>query len=164
MIVCEVCKKQPATVHLTEITPDARKETHICARCADKKGVNTGSASLPANFLGSLVSPEPAAEEGAPRGAACPKCGIHFGEFRAAGRLGCPNDYTAFRKRLLPFIERVHGAVQHTGKVPRRLREEGSARDERIARIRRDLKEAVDHEEFERAVQLRDELRAMGES
>jgi protein arginine kinase activator len=162
MILCEVCKKQPATVHLTEITQEERHEVHVCARCAEQKGLTGPSSMAPGSFLGSLVSP-PEPSGPAARGAACPRCNITFGEFRAAGRLGCPHDYTVFRKRLLPFLERVHGAVQHVGKAPRGKAIPDVPRTERVRQLRQELKDAIGHEEYERAVRIRDELRTLGD-
>jgi len=43
---------------------------------------------------------------------ACPDCGIKFMEFRAEGRLGCPQDYRVFGRGLLPLLQRVHGATR----------------------------------------------------
>ena len=49
----------------------------------------------------------------------CPDCGIKFMEFRAGGRLGCPQDYWVFATGLLPLLQRFHGATRHVGKVAR---------------------------------------------
>ena len=50
----------------------------------------------------------------------CPDCGLKFMEFRARGRLGCPNDYRVFARGLLPLLGHAHGATRHVGKVARR--------------------------------------------
>ncbi len=44
-----------------------------------------------------------------------------FREFRQQKLLGCPHDYDAFERALLPLIEGAHdGASQHVGKAPHR--------------------------------------------
>ncbi|MCO5328268.1 MAG: UvrB/UvrC motif-containing protein, partial [Solirubrobacterales bacterium] len=90
----------------------------------------------------------------------CPSCGTSFSDFRASGRLGCPNDYDLFKRGLVPLLEKIHGAVQHTGRIPARV----GARIERqrlIAALQRDLSQAVEREEYERAAEVRDKIRSL---
>ncbi len=84
----------------------------------------------------------------------CPDCGLRFMDFRIQGRLGCPNDYQTFRDGLLPLLRRTHGATRHVGKMPSR-RQAVSPR----LHLRAELREAVAHEDYERAARLRDQLR-----
>ena len=88
----------------------------------------------------------------------CPVCGITFLEFRKQGRLGCPHDYICFGKELEPLLVNIQGETVHTGKVPRRC--PGGTREKtQLIRLRREMKEAVTAEEYERASLLRDEIR-----
>ncbi|HEX3871316.1 MAG TPA: UvrB/UvrC motif-containing protein, partial [Pirellulales bacterium] len=88
----------------------------------------------------------------------CPICGITFFEFRNQGRLGCPHDYVYFQKELDPLILNIHGELEHTGKRPKRHR--GSTdRQTDLIRLRRELKDAVLGENYERASELRDEIK-----
>ena len=36
---CQVCGKNPATVHFTEIVNSKMSELHICEQCAQEKGI-----------------------------------------------------------------------------------------------------------------------------
>ena len=38
-MICQRCKKQPATVHLTEILQNEKRERHLCEDCAREEGV-----------------------------------------------------------------------------------------------------------------------------
>ena len=89
---------------------------------------------------------------------ACPVCGITFYEFRNQGRLGCPHDYEAFYSELEPLIVNIHGASEHTGKRPQ-TGSSGSQRQTELIRLRREMKNAVENEEYERASELRDRIR-----
>jgi protein arginine kinase activator len=79
-------------------------------------------------------------------------------EFRAEGRLGCPNDYAVFRLGLEPLLERIHRAQRHVGKVPRR-RAPNPALQAELLQLRRQLRTAVEAEAYEEASRLRDLLR-----
>jgi protein arginine kinase activator len=93
----------------------------------------------------------------------CPVCGISFYEFRNQGRLGCPHDYVFFEKELDPLIMNIHGETAHTGKRPERLAA-GTQKRTELIRLRREMKDAIKAEEYERASQLRDEIRRIEES
>ena len=62
-IVCQVCKKNMATVHLTEIIKNKKREIHLCEECASKKGVafKTQQFSI-SDLLSGLVNTQAAQE------------------------------------------------------------------------------------------------------
>ena len=156
-VLCEQCKQTNATVHLTDIHPDGEPvERHLCEECAAQEGV-TLKPHEPINMmLEKFVKIGAGMQEAVQR--KCPRCGITFGEFRAQGLLGCPQDYVEFGDLLLPLIERAHGgADQHVGKVPGQTSGVGKRRA-RVMRLQRDLEAAVAVEDYEKAAELRDEL------
>ena len=93
---------------------------------------------------------------------ACPVCGITFYEFRQEGRLGCPHDYVTFEDELEPLINNIHGAHEHVGKRPNRAAKSTDKRTDLI-RLRREMTEAVEAENYERASELRDEIQQFEE-
>jgi protein arginine kinase activator len=158
-IACQVCKKQPATVHLTEIVKGENKERHLCEQCAQDEGLMPKvQQHVPINeIITGVMLQKSLVQQLADL--TCPHCKLSFVEFRNTGLLGCPHDYDAFEKALVPLIERAHeSASHHIGKVPRRL---GSplATENDLIRLRRELLRAVDDEQFERAAKLRDRIR-----
>jgi protein arginine kinase activator len=94
---------------------------------------------------------------------ACPICGITFYEFRNQGRLGCPHDYVCFQKQLDPLILNIHGENAHLGKHPQRS-PGNTDRQTELIRLRREMKEAISAEDYEKASQLRDEIRQIERS
>ncbi|MEZ0230268.1 MAG: UvrB/UvrC motif-containing protein [Planctomycetota bacterium] len=90
----------------------------------------------------------------------CPACGLTFPEFKTSGRLGCFNDYEHFKKELLPLLEKIHGATQHTGRVPSSVGQKLETQKVLTA-LRKDLNLAVQREEYERAAELRDKIKSL---
>lgn len=160
--LCERCNQAKATVHVTETMPEKR-ERHLCEECAEKEGVivkhqhHTTNAILQ-EFIKHKTSLKGIDDR------TCPKCGITFRQFRLKGQLGCPHDYEAFRSLLAPLIERAHeGATQHVGKVPMTA-DSTVRRQTGVFRLRRELEEAVEQENYEVAARLRDEIQALESS
>jgi protein arginine kinase activator len=156
-MTCESCNERKATVHLTEIINDTKKEIHLCEECAKEKGVTIkgqlANLSIP-EFVVESASSEP--DEG--QDLVCEACGMTFAKFRSQGKFGCPEDYVAFRDPLTGLLERIHGNTQHRGKVPSRATTE-IARQKELMQLRLDLKQAVEAENYERAAGLRDRIR-----
>jgi len=155
---CEKCSKE-ATVHLTEIIDGQKIERHLCEACAAAEGITTKAHVPIAQILEEMLLQSAAGSDlGSLK---CDVCGITFLEFRERGLLGCPNDYEAFEKVLVPLLERAHeGASCHVGKVPANA-EEGQRRHNELLRLRGQLKDAVAAEDYERAAELRDRIKEL---
>ncbi|MBW3543833.1 MAG: UvrB/UvrC motif-containing protein [Planctomycetes bacterium] len=160
---CSRCSK-PATLHITEVRGGSVQEVHhFCESCAHDflKNPHQHDTLDDADALA-----EKLAEVAGGRDLdemdqiVCPNCGISFREFRSQGRLGCPHDYVAFERELMPLLENIHGEKQHTGKFPRRA-PDGSERQYRLIRMRNELRTAIEEEAYERAARLRDEIQAL---
>ena len=156
---CDKCDK-PATIHLTEINDGQKVEKHLCEDCAEAEGItikaNIPISQLLEDFVLQTVG-EGEGEQGTPP--TCDVCGLTFSEFREKGLLGCPNDYEAFQEQLLPMLSRAQdGNTQHVGKVPLRA---GAAQQKqtKILRLRSQLKQAITAEQYERAAELRDQIK-----
>jgi protein arginine kinase activator len=93
----------------------------------------------------------------------CPVCGISFFEFRNTGRLGCPYDYKHFEADLTPLLTNIHESLHHQGKQPQRA---AASADNQAAMIqlRREMEEAIECEDYERASEIRDQLKKMEEA
>ena len=115
-------------------------------------------AAVPINaLLGQL------AQVGAARsaGPACTQCGQTFADFKNTGLLGCPACYEAFAATVSPTIARSQGgATQHVGRAPARTGAE-VPRSALLAKLNRELDEALATEQYERAARLRDRIRDM---
>jgi len=163
---CQKCDK-PATFHITELTGGKPHELHLCEDHAreyltssseEAAGSGSMAATLAQQVAQQMVVGQTAEELAELDQQSCPVCGITFYEFRSRGRLGCPHDYVCFQGQLEPLILNVHGEVRHKGKSPRRCAD-GSEERTRLIRARREMKEAIENENYERASELRDLIR-----
>lgn len=165
--ICEICKKAPATVHLTDIHNNVKRELHMCENCAEAKGIAMKQALSLQDLLNTMsgkksiqASPKrraTAAEEEV----RCEHCGMTWSQFRSGGRLGCAEDYRVFRSLFAPLLEEIHiRGTHHVGKRPHGPREGGDRKRE-IMECRRRLREAIAREAYEEAARLRDRLAAL---
>lgn len=161
---CQICTKNDATIHLTEIADGVRAEMHICEHCAQEQGIAVKS-QIPLNeLLNSLLAVQPTDEElfgPSEKGAStsCPHCGFTLDQFRKEAVLGCPYDYEIFEKPLHRLIEKAHnGKTTHCGKVPSKT-STGTKKQIKLITLRQQLEAAVQSEDYEMAAELRDKIK-----
>jgi protein arginine kinase activator len=162
-MLCNICNKNQATVHLTEIVDEQMSELHLCDDCAKKKSMQMEQQFGLSDLLAGLVDygkQVGSVEKGAPL-MQCSRCGLTYEDFRKIGRLGCSECYTSFAKYLSPLLKRIHGASQHVGKAPLTYAEPALPRGQRLksldaVELKAKLLQAIEKEEFEEAARLRD--------
>jgi protein arginine kinase activator len=153
------CGKKIATIHITEIVDGQKQELHLCEDCAKKKQILFQAVPDLGQALAGLFQAQGVEESDEMDQLLCPECGMTYGDFKAGGRFGCPNDYELFRQAVDSLLERFHGATEHTGKAPAASAEEGPR--ETLAELNRKLQKAIDDEAYELAAQLRDDIYAL---
>jgi protein arginine kinase activator len=162
-MLCQICGKNPASVHFTEIHDNKMSEIHVCERCAEEKGMHTPAQQHKfeiADLLAGMVDSMTHTEEERVGHVQCPRCGLLYSSFKETGRLGCADCYTAFQFQLRPLLRRIHGDTHHRGKTPVHGQDTVSSHRQ-IQRLHDELQRAVEREEFERAAQVRDEIRKL---
>ena len=155
-MLCQNCKKHTATVHLTDLIGGDKQERHLCEACASQEGVTIKQHVSINDVLNSFLMCQAGVQELAK--VKCPECGLSFVEFRSQGLLGCPHDYEAFGEALGNVIERAQdGRTHHTGKSPGQVVTIDPARQQKVD-LQRELRAAVEQEDYERAAKLRDQI------
>jgi len=161
-MLCDICAKNQATVHLTEIIDDQMNELHLCEECARQKSAQMESQFGLSDLLAGLAEFGKPGKKDAEAAVSvkCPNCGLTFADFRKIGRLGCSECYTAFKKYLAPLLKRIHGSVQHVGKSPVKV---GRVLKKKIdlQELRNRLQKVIEQEEFEEAAKLRDQIKEL---
>jgi protein arginine kinase activator len=156
-VKCQICEN-PATVHLTDVVNQKKRELHLCERCARERNLLPAPPGPQLDLkalLNLLMHPFPTDRDEpgttpSPAPGACAACGLTPAEFKAEGRLGCEHDYDALRDALEPLLERIHRARVHAGKAPRAVR---------VGEWKKHLRAAVAAEDYEEAARLRDLIR-----
>jgi protein arginine kinase activator len=160
---CQRCEKQ-ATFHITEIAKPEVIEVHLCEECArqylkaqneDGTGDDSSTMAVEQTKIGQTAEELARLDQ-----KTCPVCGITFYEFRQQGRLGCPHDYVCFEAELEPLLLNIHDGTKHKGKRPKRG-PQNTDRQTDLIRLRREMKESVEKEDYERARELRDQIRTI---
>ncbi|MEZ4414607.1 MAG: UvrB/UvrC motif-containing protein [Gemmatimonadota bacterium] len=164
-MTCENCGAADAVVHFMHIEKNEMSTMHLCEKCAAEKGVDTQPppSSLALSSLLEQVG-EVADRESAELVGQCEFCGLTLADFRKSGRFGCPHCYVSFESGLRKLLRRVHGSSRHVGKVYLSPGAASPDRERRLERLRLKLQRAVDGEDFERAAQIRDQIRALDAS
>jgi protein arginine kinase activator len=161
-MVCDNCGSTEAVVHLTQIVNNEMSTYHLCEKCAAEKGLEAAPepASVPlTDFLAQMGHDQ--VDDVSSGGERCSFCGLTFKQFREVGRLGCPHCYETFAPSLRRLLRRVHGGTQHVGKVYLPPDPSASEMEKRLEGLRRRLHRAIESEDFERAAEIRDQIRDM---
>jgi protein arginine kinase activator len=88
----------------------------------------------------------------------CPVCGFTQADFKKTGRLGCSSCYAVFSEGLSGMLKNMHKGTEHTGKSPAAFRQV-RLHGEKMKSLQDRLTQAVAAEEYERAADLRDQIR-----
>jgi len=166
-IKCHCCEK-PATVHLTQIVENKVHKVDLCEECAQDKGVTNPEGFSMADFL-------PTFEDGSLNDGelVCESCGLTQKEFKKNGRFGCASCYDVFKPVLDTMLEGMHAGKRHEGRIPDgfepkpidapvKLKEPETSKEDIVA-LEKELTEAIEAEEYERAAQIRDRIRQLQE-
>lgn len=165
-MICQNCKQRESVVHLTKIVNGQAIQTHLCQECAQKVQ-GFGFAIYPgmvSNFLQALFGHDPSSNSGQgieeAQQTKCPGCERTFFQLQQAGRMGCSKCYDVFHPQMELLLRRIHGGVNHVGKVPARS---GAAIKNRqlILELKGKLIKLIKNEEFEEAALIRDKIREL---
>lgn len=159
-MLCQRCHKNNATVHIKQVINGDVSEHLLCAECAEKENLgpffNGGTDSLFSGFFsdsilgGALPSDKKV----------CPLCGSTKRELARTGRAGCAECYNVFSEELAKIIYGIHGNTIHSGSAPGRHLEE-LQKNKELEELKKQQKEAVMEENYEKAAELRDKIKAI---
>ena len=116
-MLCQHCKKQPATIDYVEEINGSVFESHLCAQCYAELYGELNSKVNEGLWAGLFSTAAPYKKK-------CPVCGTRYSDYERTGLLGCASCYDVFKEELVPSIKRIQGKdIKHVGKS-------GGSRDE----------------------------------
>lgn len=162
-MLCQNCGNKTATTHIKRIVNGELREQHLCPECAAKLGYGNifgGYGLNLGNLIGSFFGENQQPGQSVPGAVRCKCCGSTFADIASSGKVGCAECYNTFRERLMPSIQRIHGNTRHTGKVPSTASRLAQL-NAQLEQARKALTEAIETQEFEKAAELRDQIREL---
>ncbi len=164
-MLCQNCGKSQATAHIHSVINGVVKDRYLCSECAAAEKADdfyeNGIFKMLSSFLNEGKLPEAESTR-------CECCGATLDMIRRSGRVGCGNCYKTFEKELASALRRIHGRTVHVGKRPGALTAESAQPEQKSGlsqaeKLKAELKEAIAREEYEKAAELRDEIRRLEE-
>lgn len=171
-MLCDKCKVNQATVHIRQSINGNVREYDLCDKCAAASNIfNEANMSFDNMFEGFL--------NGMGKGGmlygdgfypnkgtdVCNVCGATFEDFVNGGKLGCPDCYDTFRDRLRGVLKNIQAGAKHTGKGSadaRRIKAQTAPKElTEEEKLKNELELAVKNEEYEKAAELRDRIKAL---
>ena len=169
-MLCDICAKNAATVHLTEIIDNQMNELHLCEECAREKSEQMEQQFGLSDLLAGMAEFEKPLREKETEVVSlkCVNCGLSYADFKKIGRLGCSECYPTFKKYLGPLLKRIQGSVMHFGKCPLlkdtkvlKKTEKVDLENVDLEELRKKLKDAIQMEAFEEAAKIRDQIKEL---
>lgn len=165
-MLCESCKQNEATIHITKVINGVKSEANLCNQCAGKSQdfnlVSDMDIMTPfafPNILSGLmeyVNKNPKNVNAVDL--KCENCKLTYKEFKKSGLLGCSKCYDYFKPAILPVVKGVQGNLEHLGKIPKKAGKD-LMQKRKILQLKEELQKAITLEEYERAAELRDEIK-----
>ena len=161
--MCDECGIRPATIRITTIVNGEKRDRNLCSECmAGSQRFKKDFSNLAGHLNGlldALKSGASKSEEPIPE-IECSRCGTTYEQYRKSGMVGCAQCYSDFREPLQAMMSRVHGHTQHVGRAPGGADPQLSMKL-KLDKLRQELKQAIEQEEYETAAGLRDQIRAL---
>lgn len=168
-MLCERCHAHPATVHMVQVVNGHRKEEHLCSECAEKEHVFQKEQSFFGNgffdspldhfFGGSLLGhllEDPFGTR------TLEDQGGQFIEVSPEKLPENEDSYSRFKESIRPSFQKGKNEIPvHEPKAKEKA--DAPAESEELQALRKELKSCVDREDFERACEVRDKIKAMEE-
>ena len=178
-MLCDICKKNEATIHIKEMHNNKWTSLNICAECAKKNDLEAHAGMEEADITKMLIGlgkaieeqnknsaqPEKSVEKEPPLPeiADCPICGWSVKDIRKHhGKFGCPVCYTHFNVLSEQAFSKIQKGPAHTGKRPANAPDTDLAAYEyTLAVLEKAMAKYIADEDYESAAKLRDGIALM---
>lgn len=166
-MLCERCHAHPATVHMVQVVNGHRKEEHLCSECAEKEHVfqkeqsffGSGFFDSPldhffgGSMLGHLLEDPFGTRTLEDQG----------GQFIEVSPEKLPENessYDRFKESIRPSFQKGKNEIL-VNEPKAKEKADAPAESRELQALRKELKSCVDREDFERACEVRDKIKAI---
>lgn len=166
-MLCERCHAHPATVHMVQVVNGHRKEEHLCSECAEKEHVFQKEQSFfghgffdspldhffGGSMLGHLLEDPFGTRTLEDQG----------GQFIEVSPEKLPENessYDRFKEAIRPSFQKGKNEIP-VNEPKAKEKADAPAESEELQALRKELKSCVDREDFERACEVRDKIKAI---
>lgn len=166
-MLCERCHAHPATVHMVQVVNGHRKEEHLCSECAEKEHVFQKEQSFfghgffdspldhffGGSMLGHLLEDPFGTRTLEDQG----------GQFIEVSPEKLPENessYDRFKESIRPSFQKGKNEIP-VKEAKEEEKMDAPAESRELQALRKELKSCVDREDFERACEVRDKIKAI---
>lgn len=167
-MLCERCHAHPATVHMVQVVNGHRKEEHLCSECAEKEHVFQKEQSFfghgffdspldhffGGSMLGHLLEDPFGTRTLEDQG------GGQFIEVSPEKLPENESSYDRFKESIRPSFQKGKNEIS-VNEPKAKEKADAPAESEELQALRKELKSCVDREDFERACEVRDKIKAL---
>lgn len=170
MALCEECKMREATVLYVEIVDGVKAVRHLCDVCAEKLSLGLPQEKRGQKKSDALFNIKPSSIKGIfqreykeKTHLHCKHCGMTWEYFKKTGKFGCAYCYEAFFENLKGYLKKIHRTYEYRGKPYKKtgINVENIIEEKLV--LEKELKQAIETEDFERAAKLRDRIKELNE-
>lgn len=158
-MLCQKCGANTATTHIKTVINGKVTEQSLCGYCAAKEGYSAFAGGSISGILSSMLGQSIKTGEALENTCSC--CGASFADIAETGKVGCAACYNTFAQELMPYLKRIHGSVNHTGKSPERKELVVADLTNSISKLKMKLTELIAAENYEEAAVVRDEIKRL---
>ena len=160
---CQNCGKREAVVDYTQVIDGNKLHLHLCDRCASEMKIGMDFMfdidDVFATFFNGISNTNSLDNLNIVK---CKTCGSTYTDFRNTGKLGCADCYETFNDELDNVLKRLHGSNRHVvGDRKKEACEKKITPEDKINKLKLELKECIQKEEYEKAAKLRDEIKKL---
>jgi len=158
---CDMCGDRPAVIFVQQISKGSSLELHLCEECARERGFPTDENKVDISLGGILTGALDGSNQTFEKESACPSCGLTLSAIKRGRKAGCAECYKNFRGEIVAILRREGIEPSYGGPLPRTLAAFRSPRADAES-LRRELKKAIEREDYELAAYYRDRIKASG--
>lgn len=151
-MICQKCRVREASGYMEKTVGGVKTRIYLCPECFKQAQIEMFSSIDDMGLFSGL-------NKYAGQHIRCSKCGTTLKQISDNCFVGCPNCYVELENYLKPILRNIQSATSHIGSSPDKP---GAVNDE-IKELEAQLRSAVESENYELALKLKERIGALKE-